>query len=113
MHSEKKSGRDVGEICGLGEIGVTASNDADALLELEADCILYSPLMGQTPEVVRMLSAGKNVVTPLGWFFPFESIDIDEIEAACQKGGATLHGTGIHPGGITERFPPFRSAGIN
>ena len=30
--------------------------------------------------------------------------------AACEEGGSTLHGTGIHPGGITERFPLFISA---
>jgi len=105
VHSEKKSGRDVGELCGLGPMGVAASSDVDALLGMEADCILYSPLMGQTPDVIRMLEAGKNVVTPLGWFYPFDSVDVKEIEAACARGGATLHGTGIHPGGITERFP--------
>jgi hypothetical protein len=105
VHSEKKAGRDVGEICGVEPMGITATNDVDALLTLDADCILYSPLMGQAPEVVRMLEAGKNVVTPLGWFYPFDSVDVTEIEAACKRGGATLHGTGIHPGGITERFP--------
>ena len=105
VHSEKKSGRDVGEICGLEPLGVTATHDVDALLGLDADCILYSPLMGDTPDVVRMLEARKNVVTPLGWFFPFESVDVKDVEAACARGGVTLHGTGIHPGGITERFP--------
>ena len=44
VHGEKKSGRDVGEICGLGSLGVTATHDADALLGMDADCILYSPL---------------------------------------------------------------------
>jgi len=105
VHSEKKSGRDVGEICGLEPMGVTATHDADALLAMDADCILYSPIMGQTPEVIRMLEAGKNVVTPLGWFYPFDSVDTKDIEAACARTGVTLHGTGIHPGGITERFP--------
>src|SRR4029079_18191045 len=32
------------------------------------------------------------------------------IEQACIDGGVTLHGTGIHPGGITERFPLMVSA---
>ncbi|MEO6030065.1 MAG: dihydrodipicolinate reductase, partial [Candidatus Binatia bacterium] len=27
------------------------------------------------------------------------------IEAACHRGGVSLHGTGIHPGGITELLP--------
>jgi hypothetical protein len=109
VHSAEKAGRDVGELVGREPVGVLASNDADALLQMDADCILYSPLLGQTHEVVRMLEAGKNVVTPLGWFYP-KNLDTAEIEDACRKGGATLHGTGIHPGGITERFPLMVSA---
>src|SRR6185503_19634948 len=60
--------------------------------------------------VVRMLRSGKNVVTPLGWFFPWGSVDVADVETACREGGVTLHGTGIHPGGITERFPLMLSA---
>ena len=32
------------------------------------------------------------------------------LEAACQAAGVTFHGTGINPGGITERFPITLSA---
>ncbi len=110
VHSEAKSGRDVGEICGIDPVGVVATNRVEALLEQEADCVLYSPLLAQPPEVIRILHSGKNVVTPLGWFFPPSSVGVAEVEAACRKGGVTLHGTGIHPGGITERFPLMLSA---
>jgi hypothetical protein len=105
VHSEVKDGKDVGEICGLGRLGVEATRDAEALLALGADCVVYSPILGQTSEVVRMLEAGLNVVTPLGWFYPFHTPGVAEVEAAARRGGVTLHGTGIHPGGITERFP--------
>jgi hypothetical protein len=110
VHSEDKVGKDAGELCGLDPVGVAATNDVEALLALDADCIHYSPVMAQTPEVIRMLEAGKNVVTPLGWFYPFDSVDVAEVEGACRRGGVTLHGTGIHPGGITERFPLVLSA---
>jgi len=110
VHSAAKDGRDVGEICGIGPVGVRATRDAGALLALEADCVIYSPVLGQEAEVCRILESGKNVVTPLGWFYPFKSSDVARLEAACRKGGATLHGTGIHPGGITERFPLMVSA---
>ena len=50
------------------------------------------------------------MVTPLGWFFPGASAGAAELEATCRKHGVTLHGTGIHPGGITERFPLMISA---
>jgi hypothetical protein len=105
VHGEAKDGLDVGEILGRAPVGVRATRDVDALLALRADCVLYSPLLAQPQQVVRLLEAGLDVVTPLGWFFPFRSEDVSAVEAACAKGGATLHGTGIHPGGITERFP--------
>ncbi len=110
VHSAEKDGRDVGEIVGRAPIGVRATRDVDALLALPADCVLYSPLTANPREVARILESGKNVVTPLGWFYPFGSKSVAEMEAACRKGGVTLHGTGIHPGGITERFPLVISA---
>ena len=105
VHSDEKSGRDVGEICGQAPIGVRATGDIDALLALDADCVIYAPLLPDTSEIVRILESGKNVVTPLGWFYPKSLASKTEVEAACRRGGVTLHGTGIHPGGITERLP--------
>jgi hypothetical protein len=106
----EKDGRDVGEILGRAPLGVRATRDAAALLALPADCVVYSPLVGNAAEVAGILASGKNVVTPLGWFHPFGSPNVSEIEDACLKGGVSLHGTGIHPGGITERFPLVLSA---
>jgi len=109
VHSEGKVGRDAGELAGCGPLGVTATNDIDALLALEADCVLYSPMIANPGEIARLLASGKNVVTPLGWIYPV-LLDNSKLEAACEAGGTTLHGTGIHPGGITERFPLVVSA---
>ena len=55
-----KVGRDVGEICGLGAIGVHATGDVDAILATDADCVLYSPLLPQLDEVVRILASGRT-----------------------------------------------------
>jgi hypothetical protein len=111
VHAAEKAGRDAGEIAGIQPIGVRATSDADALLAMDADCVLYSPLLAKPREVMGILESGKNVVTPLGWFFPDRtSATVAELEAACRRGGVTLHGTGIHPGGITERFPLMISA---
>jgi hypothetical protein len=109
VHSAAKAGRDVGEICGLDPIGVTATQDIDEVLALDADCVLYAPIMANKQEVLRILESGKNVVTPLGWFYP-RSDDTADIEAVCRKRGVSLHGTGIHPGGMTERIPLILSA---
>ena len=105
VHSEAKHGRDVGEICGLAPIGVEASRDEDAVLALDADCVVYTPVLADTAQVLRILRAGKNVVTPLGWFFPANVSSAEAVEQACKDANVSLHGTGIHPGGITERFP--------
>ncbi len=109
VHSEDKAGRDAGELSGLEALGVAATNDAEALVAMDADCVLYSPIMPDPALVERLLASGKNVVTPLGWFFPGKR-DVAVLEEACAAGASTLHGTGIHPGGITERFPLMVSA---
>ena len=100
-----KEGRDVGEICGLPPLGIRATSDVDRLLALEADCVVYTPILADRAVVLRILASGKNVVTPLGWFFPKQDDSTAEVERVCRCADVTLHGTGIHPGGITERFP--------
>jgi len=104
VHSKDKVGRDVGELCGLPPLGVQATGSIDEVIALGPDCVLYAPLLPNQQEVVQLLEAGINVVTPLNWFYPGKR-DVSALEAACAKGASTLHGTGIHPGGITERLP--------
>jgi hypothetical protein len=110
VHGDAKAGRDVGEICGMQPLGVTATQDESALLALDADCVIYAPLLPDTAQVIRILESGKNVVTPLGWFYPQAVPGTQAVEAACRRAGVTLHGTGIHPGGITEKLPLVLSA---
>jgi len=110
VHGRMKDGRDAGELAGIAPLGIMATRDVEALLALDADCVLYSPILGDAELIARILRSGKNVVTPLGWFFPWRSPDVAALEAACHAGRTTLHGTGIHPGGITERFPLMISA---
>src|SRR5918994_2187266 len=70
VHSAEKDGVDVGTLLGRDAVGVAATTDVDALLAAEADCVLYSPLFADPAVVTRILESGKNVVTPLGWFYP-------------------------------------------
>jgi len=104
VHSEAKSGKDVGELLGGDPLGVVATNDVDAILALDADAVIYSPLLPNPDEVTALLRSGKNVVTPVGWFYPGEK-EAGPMRAAALDGGVTLHGTGIAPGGISEKFP--------
>jgi 2,4-diaminopentanoate dehydrogenase len=109
VHSAAKSGLDVGTIIGAEPVGVVATDDADAILALDADCVVYAPLVPDEAEVAALLRSGKDVVTPVGWIYP-DPARTTALEAACREGRTTLHGTGIHPGGITERFPLMVSA---
>ena len=104
VHSPEKAGKDVGEIVGRDPLGVTATNSVDEILALDADAVIYAPLMPNPDEVAALLRSGKNVVTPVGWFYPSEKRAAPLRDAALE-GNATLHGTGIAPGGISEKFP--------
>ncbi len=59
-----KVGVDAGELAGTGaNTGVTATDDVDALVALEADCVLHMPSRLDVDELCRLLASGKNVVS--------------------------------------------------
>jgi 2,4-diaminopentanoate dehydrogenase len=111
VHSADKHGRDVGEILGAGALGVAATSSVDEVLATDADCVVYSPLIPNDEEVIAILRSGKNVVTPVGWVYPDpDNARHKAVADAAVESGVTLHGSGIHPGGITERFPLMLSS---
>lgn len=97
--SDEKAGRDVGDLVGLDPLGVTATNDIDALLALEPDAVVYNPMWINVDELVRILEAGVNVVASASFITGHNLGDgRDRLQAACEKGGATLFGSGVSPG---------------
>src|SRR5579863_6985880 len=108
-HSPTKEGVDLGTLLGREPLGTAATGDVAALLATEADCVVYSPFMADPNVVTAILQSGKNVVTPLGWFYPPDE-ERARMDGIAKDAGVTLHGTGIHHGGITERFPLMVSA---
>jgi 2,4-diaminopentanoate dehydrogenase len=99
--SQDKVGRDVGELCGIEPVGVTATNDIDALLALKPDCVVYNPMWIDVDELVRILSAGVNVVSTAAFITGHnQGPGRDRIVEACQRGGSTMFGSGISPGYI-------------
>jgi hypothetical protein len=97
--SGDKVGRDVGELCGIERIGVAATNDIDALLALRPDCVVYNPMWQDADELVRILEAGVNVVSTAAFINGRNlGADRDRIVAACERGRASMFGTGINPG---------------
>ena len=70
VHGESKDGADLGELVGRAPIGVHATRDVDALLALDADCVVYAPIFADPAVVQRILESGKNVVTVVGYINP-------------------------------------------
>jgi hypothetical protein len=103
----KKVGKDAGEIAGIGPIGVAATDDVEAIVATEADCVHFAPLVYDLDMVCRLLRAGKNVVSPLGPFYPWErwKPHFEKIAAACEDGGTSFHGSGVHPGFAGDILP--------
>ena len=97
--SPEKVGRDAGELVGIAPLGVAATNDIDALLALKPDCVVYNPMWIDVDELVRILSAGVNVVTTASFITGHNLGDgRDRILEACEKGGSTIFGSGVSPG---------------
>ena len=97
--SPEKVGRDVGDLCGMAPLGVTATDDVDALLALKPDCVVYNPMWHDTDELVRILAAGVNVVSTAA-FITGDNLGPgrERIAEACRHGGSTMFGTGVSPG---------------
>ena len=96
VHSPDKVGKDAGELAGCEPLGVVATNDAEALIALAPDCVVYAASgperdAAAMPDYVRLLEAGINVVStsstslvyPPSYFAPDWR---DQLEAAAKAG---------------------------
>ncbi|MGV0835737.1 NAD(P)H-dependent amine dehydrogenase family protein [Mycolicibacterium thermoresistibile] len=97
--SPDKVGQDAGDLAGIEPLGVKASNDVDELLALKPDVVVYNPMWIDVDELVRILSAGINVVSSASFITGHNlRAGRDRIEEACRQGGSTMFGSGISPG---------------
>src|SRR3984885_9022639 len=115
VHSPEKDGKDAGELANGDPIGLATTNDADALLALKPDCVIYAASGPERdalaiPDYVKFLSAGVNVVTtsttrlvnphayePAEWR--------DQLVAAAKQGQVSLYASGIEPGFAADYLP--------
>jgi hypothetical protein len=114
VSNSAKVGRDAGELCGLGRLGVTATSDVTAALAAGADAVAYCASGDFRPDealadIERCLRAGVNVVStsvyPL--YDPTSApADLRErMEAACRAGRSSCFVSGIDPGFINDVIP--------
>jgi len=110
VYGADKLGVDAGVIADA-EIttGVLATDDVDALVALDADCVLYMPSRLDLDELCRLLASGKNVVSTcseLLWaHHALPGEQVEQLERACGEGGVSLFATGSSPGFISEVLP--------
>jgi 4-hydroxy-tetrahydrodipicolinate reductase len=93
---------------------VLATNDADALLAMDADCVCYTATGDLRPfeaidDVCRILAAGKNVVSssivPLVHPTSFFPEVRDKLAEACRAGRSSFFTSGIDPGFANDLLP--------
>jgi hypothetical protein len=115
VHNPTKVGRDAGELAGLPvRTGIAATNDADALRAMGADCVVYTAVGETRPrdavaEIAALLRSGKNVVSTsmMNLIHPASASPklTGVLEAACRDGGTTLFTNGIDPGFSGDLMP--------
>jgi hypothetical protein len=103
----EKVGKDAGQLAGIGPTGVLATDDIEELIAAGPECVNYAPLHEDLDDMCRLLEAGINIVTPVGFVYPtaLEPAIGQRLAAACEKGGSSLHGSGIHPGFSGDLLP--------
>jgi hypothetical protein len=92
VHSPEKDGRDVGELAGGAAIGLAATNDADVLIALEPDCVVYAASgperdAGAVPDYIRLLEAGINVVSTTSTSLVYPPSTLHRIGSPNRGGG--------------------------
>jgi hypothetical protein len=113
VHNPDKTGRDAGELVGLGSIGVTTTSELDDIIRLQPDCVVYGAASDEMDaaavrDYLRFLEAGINVVTTNtpGMMFPDRWIPqlADQVRTAALAGGVTIYTSGIEPGFAGDQF---------
>ena len=81
VHSADKVGRDAGDIAACEPSGIRATDDVEALVALQQDCVLYTPLSLDDDLVTGMLRRGINVVTTCAGFLTGTNLEPGRREA--------------------------------
>ena len=122
VYDEAKSGIDAGELCGEEPVGIAATTDRDAIIDLDAECCVYMARAtgtGQTragltqdelvDDMVALLEKGTNVVTTCTDLISRAARLSEDNRArifdACRRGASSVWASGSDPGFLTETLP--------
>jgi hypothetical protein len=122
VYDPGKVGKDAGTFVDAPSTGIVATDDPEAILALDADCVCYTAL-GSTlgdreaplDDICRLLASGKNVVSSAVEFHAYLRPDfqlagagahaMQRLDAACAEGEATFFHIGINPGFTMDLWP--------
>jgi hypothetical protein len=114
VYTPEKVGQDAGVLANGEAIGLATTGDADALIDLHPDCIVYAASgpkgdAAAVPDYVRFLEAGINVVstTSTRAIYPpaYDAAFRSQIAEAAKAGGASFYVSGIEPGFALDQLP--------
>jgi hypothetical protein len=96
----EKTGKDAGELCGIGPIGLNVVSTIEAVIAAKPDLVLYMPLIWDVDAMVQLLEAGINVISTANFItgYSYGLGEQKRLNDAAVRGGVSLYGTGINPG---------------
>jgi len=109
-----KTGRDAGELCGLGATGILATKDRGAAFAPDVDAVVYCATGDSRPaealtDVMDCLRAGRNVVTTSLYALQHPATAppelAEKIAEACSQGGSSIFVSGVDPGWLIDILP--------
>lgn len=124
VSGSNKHGRDIGELVGLGPVGLKATMDFEEILATPADAACWNGFVSTVPgsptedaepcaagegALLRLIRSGKNVYSGTGpWYLP-GTREHALIEEACEAGEVSFCSAGNIPGLISDALPLFVS----
>ena len=115
VHSQEKVGKDAGELANGEPIGLAATNDADALIALKPDCVIYAASGPERdalaiPDYVKLLECRNQRCHdqhhPVGQSARLPARGVAR-PTGCrgQAGQVSLYASGIEPGFAADYLP--------
>ncbi|HWQ75810.1 MAG TPA: hypothetical protein VN441_10875 [Syntrophomonas sp.] len=111
-----KVGKDAGEVFGYDKTGVIISDNADEVLQIDADVVLcYLPLVRDAElkfkpsgdDIIRALNAKKNVITtlPISYQWATDPELAEKLDQSAKANGVTYAPMGFLPGHYGSYLP--------
>jgi 2,4-diaminopentanoate dehydrogenase len=114
VSTPSKVGKDAGRLCGVADIGVTATGDIAEIFALKPDCVSYCASAVRREDdaiadIAALLGSGINVVTisTIPMVYPAAAPQRwrAAVESAAKEGNSTFYATGSEPGFISLNLP--------